>query len=231
MYRGDNTVFHLFVKRILKYLAVLLVLILMLIPVFIVSYGNIRQNILKEYTDSVNKGAGALDSQVDSVVKIAAILKEEKSYRNLLKISGELDPSQYPDLIALQKKLTTFSVSHDYIKDLYLLFRNNTVYVSNFICDDDYTRVYPRFLYEQDTGREAWRGSYFSGNETVAFGPASPLSPTMPRPSGIRRWYARWTSIPIPLRTSAAPWYATSISGSLFPMWFHRTSWTAAFSI
>lgn len=99
MYRGDNTVFHLFVKRILKYLAVLLVLILMLIPVFIVSYGNIRQNILKEYTDSVNKGAGALDS----VVKIAAILKEEKSYRNLLKISGELDPSQYPDLIALQK--------------------------------------------------------------------------------------------------------------------------------
>ena len=104
MYRGDNTVFHLFVKRILKYLAVLLVLILMLIPVFIVSYGNIRQNILKEYTDSVNKGAGALDSQVDSVVKIATILKEEKSYRNLLKISGELDPSQYPDLIALQKK-------------------------------------------------------------------------------------------------------------------------------
>ncbi len=168
MYRGDNTVFHLFVKRILKYLAVLLVLILMLIPVFIVSYGNIRQNILKEYTDSVNKGAGALDSQVDSVVKIAAILKEEKSYRNLLKISGELDPSQYPDLIALQKKLTTFSVSHDYIKDLYLLFRNNTVYVSNFICDDDYTRVYPRFLYEQDTGRETWRGSYFTGKEVVS---------------------------------------------------------------
>ena len=45
MYRGDNTVFHLFVKRILKYLAVLLVLILMLSPVFIVSYGTIRQNI------------------------------------------------------------------------------------------------------------------------------------------------------------------------------------------
>lgn len=103
MYRGDNTVFHLFVKRILKYLAVLLVLILMLIPVFIVSYGNIRQNILKEYTDSVNKGAGALDSQVDSVVKIGAIIKEEKSYRNLLKISGELEPSQYPDIVTLQK--------------------------------------------------------------------------------------------------------------------------------
>lgn len=51
---------------------------------------------------------------------------------------------------------------------MYILFRNNTVYVSNFICDDDYTRVYPRFLYEQDTGREAWRGSYFSGNETVS---------------------------------------------------------------
>ena len=59
-------------------------------------------------------------------------------------------------------------MSHDYIKDLYLLFRNNTVYVSNFICDDDYTRVYPRFLYEQDTGRETWRGSYFTGKEVVS---------------------------------------------------------------
>lgn len=51
---------------------------------------------------------------------------------------------------------------------MYILFRNNTGYVSNFICDDDYTRVYPRFLYEQDTGRETWRGSYFTGKEVVS---------------------------------------------------------------
>lgn len=157
-----NKILHLFIRRFFKYLMILFLLIIMLIPPLIISYQNIKQDILNSYSNNINKGLNDLETQINAVLKIADSLKEEESYRNLLRITGTPQSSQFVDISTLQKKLSALCVSHEYITDMYLIFRDNPIYISNFIASDDYHRMYPTFYREQGKTADEWHEGYFN---------------------------------------------------------------------
>lgn len=159
----------LFCRHLAKYLLILMLLLVLLLPMLGVSYENIRQNILSSHTANLNQIANEFDSRLLNIVSFGKIISGEKSYQNLLASAGPIENRRYLDMNSLQAIMTDLALSHEYIMDMYLLFWNNPVYISNFISADDYHSVYPTFIRVKDLDAEAWHRFCFSGNSSYQF--------------------------------------------------------------
>jgi len=107
-------------------------------------------------------GISRLNSQAQSIMALNSIVSNEESFRSLFTITGTPDNSDYVDIITLQRRLATLSTTHDYIMDMYILFPNNPIYISDAICSDDYRKVFPTFLNDQSSNADAWYQFHFA---------------------------------------------------------------------
>lgn len=158
-----DKLFRLFVQKYIVYFIFFLLCVLLLVPLLISSYRNTRQEVLDDYQNTLNQELENLDEEINSIIKTSYILKKDTYYRRLLSVTGKpSSPQTYLDMLELQDTLSNLCLSHEMYRDVYILFRDNPVFISNYLVADDYMDVYPAFLGGRESTAGEWHDLYFS---------------------------------------------------------------------
>ncbi len=160
-----DKLFHLFIQKYIAHFIFFLLCVLILVPLLISSYRNTRQEILNDYSATLNQELESLDAEIDSVIKTSYILKKDTYYRHLLSVTGKPDvPQIYLHMLELQDTLSNLCLSHERYRDVYILFQDNPIYISNYLVADDYRDIYPVFLKGQEDTADEWHDLHFSNS-------------------------------------------------------------------
>lgn len=162
---------QLFIKRLFKYFIVLLLFISLMIPVLSLSYRLARESALTQAHTRLADGANRLTMQIERCYQIVALLQGEREYINLLLLTGSPKTANYVDIIMTQRRLSTLIQNEDYLRNAYLVFRNNPVIISNALCGDDYSSVYPDFFAYEGLSRAEWLDMLYGQSNTDRFMP------------------------------------------------------------
>lgn len=161
-----------FLKRFLKYLPVLAILLAMIVPLYYTSYALARQLTMNQSNAKLQEGVDALESQVLRAQEISNLLRQEDAFKRLFFLNGTPSSDYYVDFNTVQIKLKSLSLTQDLFTNVYVMFRDNPVLISNSISSDNYADVYARYYHYTDLTVEEWHNLLFKDSYNVKFLPA-----------------------------------------------------------
>ncbi|RAU91217.1 helix-turn-helix domain-containing protein [Paenibacillus sp. YN15] len=159
-------------KRLLKYFSLLAVLLLMITPLFYTSYALAKQSTIEQSQLRLKEGMDFLEAQIIKAQEITNILRQEDSFKRLFFLEGFPQPEYYVDMNTLHTKLKSLSLTQDMLSNVYIAFRNNPVFISNYTPSDNYRVAYGQYF--QYSGMEVgqFHEMLFEKNEGVRILPA-----------------------------------------------------------
>jgi|GEM_PF-1967293 len=158
---GTSQTALIFSKRLLKYSGLFAVLFIVMFLLYVKSYDVAKQLVLDRNMAKLREGVTALESQVFRAQEIAALVREEDAFQQLFFLNGPPSAEHYIYLIKLRSKLSKLTVTQDLFANSYILFKNNPVFVSNFIASDQYEDAYQRYYHYADTDFQQWQETVF----------------------------------------------------------------------
>lgn len=151
----------MYLKRCMKYFALLGILVLTISPLFYKSYSLAMQLTMDSSYVKLKEGMDSLESQLTKSYEIMNILREEEEFKRLFFLSGAPSSEYYVDIHKLQTKLRSLSLTQDLYSNVYITFRDNPVFISNYIASDSYEDVYARYFNYEGMSVEQWRKLMF----------------------------------------------------------------------
>ena len=120
----------LFIKYIRKYLGVLGISLILLVPVYIAIYQGTEQLIMTKTYNNLEQNVVDLDNQINKMNIITELLRCNEYAKKLAKIEGEFVPNDTYSMLKVQEFLVScFSLRVENFNE-YLLFRNNDIVIS-----------------------------------------------------------------------------------------------------
>jgi AraC-like DNA-binding protein len=159
-------------KRLLKYFSLLAVLLLMITPLFFQSYTMAKQSTIEQSQLKLKEGMDSLEAEIIKAQEITNILREEESFKRLFFLEGFPPSEYYVDMNALHSKLKSLSLTQDMLSNVYIMFRDNPVFISNYISSDNYVDVYKQFFHYKDMTEGEFHDLLFNGSESVRLLPS-----------------------------------------------------------
>ncbi len=169
--RNRKTILIL-LKRCFKYFSLLIVLIAMITPLFIKSYSLAKQSTIEQSNLRLKEGMDALEDQIIKAQEITNILQQEETFKHLFFLEGPPTSEYYVDMNTLQTKLKSLSLTQDMLSNVYIMFRDNPVFISNYISSDDYADVYNLYFNYPQMPVEQFHDLLFKGNSLVRLLPS-----------------------------------------------------------
>ncbi len=170
-----NRTVVIFTKRLIKYVLVFAVLLLMIAPLYFKSFGLAKQLTIDKYSARLEEGLDALEAQVLRAHEITNLLRQEESFKRLFFLKGEPSSEYYVDFNRLQTKLKSLSLTQDSFSNVYVAFKNNPIFISNYISSDRYEDVYERNYRYEDVTVQEWRKLLFEEHYNMEILPAKPV--------------------------------------------------------
>ncbi|WP_341347686.1 helix-turn-helix domain-containing protein [Paenibacillus sp. FSL H3-0469] len=167
-----HTSWLIFGKRFMKYGLILAILMLMIIPLYFKSYTLAKQLTLDKSESKLLDGVESLEQQVLRAQTITSLLLQEESFMHLFFLQGVPSSGYYMDIKVLQAKLKTLALTQDMYSNVYIRFKDNPVFISNYISSDDYEDVYARYYRYGNLSAEEWQDRLFGENYTMKLFPA-----------------------------------------------------------
>lgn len=162
----------IFGKRFMKYGLILAILMLMIIPLYFKSYTLAKQLTLDKSESKLLDGVESLEQQVLRAQTITNLLHQEESFKHLFFLEGVPSSGYYMDIKVVQTKLKSLALTQDMYSNVYIRFKDNPVFISNYISSDDYEDVYARYYRYGNLSAEEWQDSLFGENYTMKLFPA-----------------------------------------------------------
>jgi AraC-like DNA-binding protein len=159
-----NKLFVIFIKRIVKYFSILAILIVMIAPLFFTSYKLARQLTIDKSNIKLKEGIDSLESQVIKAQEIANLLRQEDEFKRIFFLKGAPSSEYYVDVNKLQSKLKSLSLTQDLLSNVYIMFKDNPVFISNYISSDNYLDVYASYFHYKDMSINNWYDMLFEDN-------------------------------------------------------------------
>lgn len=157
MKKKQQKLLTLFLGRMTKYTAILLVFSCMLMLVVNHAYSLAREIVVDKSLQRLEGGVVMLENEIKKANSIAGILSSSEDYRNLLRVKGMPGSEVYPNITNLQKEISQLCVTLDFSALSYLMFKHSPIFISNLMATDDYHKIYPQFLFHNDLDVTAWR--------------------------------------------------------------------------
>ncbi|QNK57024.1 helix-turn-helix domain-containing protein [Paenibacillus sp. PAMC21692] len=167
-----NRTVVIFLKRLIKYVLIFAVLILMIAPLYFKSYGLAKQLTVDKSNAKLQEGLDTLELQVLRAHEITNLLRQEDSFKRLFFLKGPPASEYYVDINQLHTKLKSLSLTQDMFTNVYVVFKNNPLFISNHLSSDDYENVYERYYNYEDITVEEWRELLFAEHYNVQIMPA-----------------------------------------------------------
>lgn len=165
----------LFRKRIFRYFIILVCIVILTVPLIFTSYNLMREKIINNSYDTLKKGLVNFETQIMNLQRISHILISDKDFSQLLLLKGFPQNEDYVCINAVQNKLRKLCLDQELISNVHLVFRNNPVYISNYISTDDYNKVYPLFFNYVDQTVDEWYKEIFMEKFKIKFLPQSSI--------------------------------------------------------
>ncbi len=162
---------RLFLKRFLRYFIILVFIIALAIPLVLTSYKLIKEKTIDSSYEKLCEGFHALEVQILNLKETSDILLNDLDFSQLLLLKGPPQTEDYMHIEAVQSKLRNLFIDQEYMSNIYILFKNNPVFISNYVCTDNYKNIYPRFLNYEGLSSEEWYNMLFSEKYIIKFLP------------------------------------------------------------
>ncbi|MFM9327141.1 helix-turn-helix domain-containing protein [Paenibacillus mesotrionivorans] len=159
-------------KRCFKYFSLLIVLIAMITPLFMKSYSLAKQSTIEQSNLRLKEGMDSLEDQIIKAQEITNILQQEETFKHLFFLEGPPTSEYYVDMNTLQNKLKSLSLTQDMLSNVYIMFRDNPVFISNYISSDDYANVYNLYFNYPELPVGQFHDLLFKGNALVRLLPS-----------------------------------------------------------
>lgn len=159
-------------KRCFKYFSLLVVLIVMITPLFVKSYSLAKQSTIEQSNLRLKEGMDSLEDQIIKAQEITNILQQEETFKRLFFLEGPPTSEYYVDMNTLQTKLKSLSLTQDMLSNVYIMFRDNPVFISNYISSDNYADVYNLYFNYPEMPVQQFHDLLFKGNTLVRLLPS-----------------------------------------------------------
>lgn len=167
-----NKTFVIFIKRCIKYISILAILLLMVVPLLLKSYTFAKQLTIDKSSTKLREGIISLESQVIKAQEIANLLRNEDTFRQIFFLNGLPSSEYYADINILQSKFKSLSLTQDMLSNVYVMFKDNPVFISNYIASDNNADVYAKYLNYENLSVSEWYDQLFKENYVIKFLPA-----------------------------------------------------------
>ena len=152
----------LFFRRFFKYLLPLLLSFLLMLPLLAEAYRMTYEKSLQATRNNARDTLQQLDEQILSIQELSSFLLHERNFQNLLLVNGEPRPGDYIYMNQIQDQLSRLSVAKSDAVEMFLLFRDNDIYISNHISSDNFQTVYPSMLQYGEISAAQYREALMS---------------------------------------------------------------------
>ena len=136
----------LFLRRFLKYLLPLVLSLMLMTPLLAEAYRTTCDKSLETTQGYAEEALRQLEEQILASQELSSFLLNERTLLNLMLVKGGLQPGDYIYLNQIQSQLARLNLTKTGAAEMFLLFRDNDSFISNYISSDDFRTVYPRML-------------------------------------------------------------------------------------
>lgn len=166
-----NKTLVIFIKRCIKYISILAILILMIVPLLLKSYTLAKQLTIDKSNTKLKEGVNALEAQVIKAQEIGNLLRNENTFKQVFFLSGFPSSEYYVDINILQSKLKSLALTQDMLSNVYIVFKDNPIYISNHIASDNNADVYEKYFNYENMTVSEWYDLLYKDNYVVKFVP------------------------------------------------------------
>jgi hypothetical protein len=157
----------LFLRRFLKYLLPLVLSLLLMTPLLAEAYRTTCDKSLETTQGYAEEALRQLEEQILASQELSSFLLNERTLLNLMLVKGGLQPGDYIYLNQIQSQLARLNLTKTGAAEMFLLFRDNDSFISNYISSDDFRTVYPRMLEYPGMTAEQYREELMSERVSI----------------------------------------------------------------
>lgn len=157
----------LFLRRFFKYLLPLVLSLLLMTPLLAEAYRTTCDKSLETTQGYAEEALRQLEEQILASQELSSFFLNERTLLNVMLAKGELQPGDYIYLNQIQSQLARLNLTKTGAAEIFLLFRDNDSFISNYISSDDFRTVYPRMLEYPEMTAEQYRQELMSERFSV----------------------------------------------------------------
>lgn len=169
---GKNKTLAIFIKRCIKYIFILAILLIMLVPLLLKSYALAKQLVIDKSNKKLIEGIASLESQIIKAQEISNLLRKEDAFRKLFILKGFPSSEYYVEINTLQSKLRGLSLTQDMLSNVYIMYKENPIYISNYISSDNNADVYANYFNYKGLTANEWKDLLFNDSYILKFLPS-----------------------------------------------------------
>ena len=132
----------LFLRRFFKYLLPLVLSLLLMTPLLAEAYRTTCDKSLETTQGYAEEALRQLEEQILASQELSSFFLNERTLLNVMLAKGELQPGDYIYLNQIQSQLARLNLTKTGAAEIFLLFRDNDSFISNYISSDDFRTVY-----------------------------------------------------------------------------------------
>lgn len=167
-----NKTIAIFIKRCIKYIFILVILLVMLVPLILKSYTLAKQLVIDKSNKKLIEGVTSLESQIIKAQEISNLLRNEDAFRKLFILKGFPSSEYYVEINTLQSKLRGLSLTQDMLSNVCIMYKENPIYISNYISSDNSADVYANYFNYEGLTVSEWQDLLFNDSYILKFLPS-----------------------------------------------------------
>ena len=147
---------------LLRNLIVLSIVVLGMLPFFFVTHKTIQRSAIKQSISKIESGMTGLKNNLDKMYIISTIIRDNQYLNELRQIKGEIPQHKFLYQKYLRDQLRYIHHIYDYSPMLFVMFRNNNIFVSNSQVSYNFDDYYGVFFNVSGMDFEEFRKYIFS---------------------------------------------------------------------
>jgi hypothetical protein len=170
-----------FLRCLSKYLLLSCVASLLFIPIYVVALNATKQNVIHEVYRGFESGLTRTSGILNNLISLSDAIIDEQDTKRLSNIQGEMGPRDYMSLMKAQTFMLNVLASDNTIKNAYILFKNNPIFLSKTLTSPDRQLIYKDYYEIEGNSLEEWTKMVLSTHKRFEF---------------LTAYRANWTFVP-----------------------------------
>lgn len=161
-----------FLRCLSKYLLLSCVVSLLFIPIYNVALNATKQNVIHEVYRGFESGLTRTSGILNNLLSLSDAIIDEQDTKRLSNIQGEMGPRDFMSLMKAQSFMVNVLASDNMVKNAYILFKNNNIFLSKTLTSPDRQLVYQDYYEMEKISEEDWVKMVLSVHGRFEFLPA-----------------------------------------------------------
>ena len=169
-----------FFKHFITYFSMVIIFGILLIFVYSNTHSIIKNETIKNDTQQMTRNIEYINTKIEKISILSDLIPNIPAFTKLCKVQGELPADKYFYIINLQNEINSLRQQYDFDIQVFVIFKDSNVFVSNVHSSNNYNTVPENTYYNtaffsnlrkqgffDNRGMKFLSGSELSGNQTA----------------------------------------------------------------